>query len=83
MEELEHSVLLDDDQRKITPNLLKQRLTFIPFQNIRPFRKHPFRLYEGERLDVLYEALNKKAARHVKLPEGVFDMLTEVHGVYE
>lgn len=34
-------------------------------------------------LDVLYEALNKKTSRHVKLPEGVFDMLTEVHGVYE
>lgn len=34
-------------------------------------------------LDVLYECLNKKTARRVKLPEGVFDMLTEVHGVYE
>ena len=34
-------------------------------------------------LELLYDALNKKTSRRVKLPEGVFDMLTEVHGVYE
>jgi hypothetical protein len=26
--------------------------------------------------------VNKKTARHVKQPEGVFDMITPVHGVY-
>ena len=34
-------------------------------------------------LELLYELVNKQSARHVKLPEGVFDMLTTVHGVYE
>lgn len=34
-------------------------------------------------LELLYELINKKTARRVKLPSGVFDMLTQVHGVYE
>jgi NADH:ubiquinone oxidoreductase subunit C len=33
-------------------------------------------------LEVLYGLVNKNTSRHVKLPEGVFDMLTPVHGVY-
>jgi hypothetical protein len=33
-------------------------------------------------LEVLYEIVNKKTARHAKLPGGVFDMMTPVHGVY-
>ena len=34
-------------------------------------------------LDLLYEILNKKTARRIKLPEGVFDMVTAIHGIYE
>ena len=34
-------------------------------------------------LKVLYEIINKKTSRRVALPEGVFDMTTAVHGVYE
>lgn len=34
-------------------------------------------------LDLLYEIINKKTAHRVKLPEGVFDMTTAVHGIYE
>lgn len=34
-------------------------------------------------LKVLYEILNKKTSRRVALPQGVFDMTTAVHGVYE
>lgn len=34
-------------------------------------------------LDLLYEILNKKTARRIKLPESVFDMVTAIHGVYE
>ena len=34
-------------------------------------------------LQLLYEIINKKASRRVKLPEGVFDMTTAVHGIYE
>ena len=34
-------------------------------------------------LELLYELINKQTSRHVKLPDGVFDMLTTVHGVYE
>lgn len=33
-------------------------------------------------LELLYEIINKRTSRRVKLPEGVFDMTTEVHGVY-
>ena len=34
-------------------------------------------------LELLYELMNKRTARRVKLPEGVFDMTTAVHGIYE
>ncbi len=34
-------------------------------------------------LKLLYEIINKRASRRVKLPEGVFDMTTTVHGIYE
>ena len=34
-------------------------------------------------LKLLYELINKGTSLRVKLPEGVFDMTTEVHGVYE
>ena len=33
-------------------------------------------------LKLLYEIINKKTSRRVKLPEGVFDMTTAVHGIY-
>ena len=34
-------------------------------------------------LKVLYEIINKRTSRRVALPEGVFDMTTAVHGIYE
>ncbi len=34
-------------------------------------------------LNLLYEIINKNTGRRVKLPEGVFDMTTAVHGIYE
>ena len=34
-------------------------------------------------LELLYEIINKRTSQRVKLPEGVFDMTTAVHGVYE
>jgi hypothetical protein len=34
-------------------------------------------------LKLLYEIINKKTSQRVTLPEGVFDMTTPVHGVYE
>lgn len=34
-------------------------------------------------LELLYELLCKATARRVKLPKGVFDMTTAVHGIYE
>ena len=34
-------------------------------------------------LELLYEIINKKTSRRVKLPPGVFDMTTAVHGLYE
>lgn len=34
-------------------------------------------------LELLYELINKSTSRRVRLPEGVFDMTTVVHGVYE
>jgi hypothetical protein len=33
-------------------------------------------------LEILYELLNKRTSRRAGLPEGVFDMMTSVHGVY-
>lgn len=33
-------------------------------------------------LELLYEMLNKHASRRVRLPEGVFDMVTPIHGVF-
>jgi hypothetical protein len=33
-------------------------------------------------LETLYGIINKKASKRAKLPEGVFDMVTPVHGVY-
>ena len=34
-------------------------------------------------LKLLYEILNKHTSRRVPLPEGVFDMTTTIHGIYE
>jgi len=34
-------------------------------------------------LKLLYEIINKRTSQRVKLPEGVFDMTTAVHGIYE
>ncbi len=34
-------------------------------------------------LKLLYEIINKKTSRRIQLPEGVFDMTTAVHGIYE
>ena len=34
-------------------------------------------------LKLLYEIINKRTSCRVKLPEGVFDMTTAVHGIYE
>ena len=34
-------------------------------------------------LKLLYEIINKRTSRRVKLPEGVFDMTTAVHGIFE
>lgn len=33
-------------------------------------------------LELLYEILNKSTSRRVRLPPGVFDMVSTVHGVY-
>lgn len=32
---------------------------------------------------LLYEIINKQTSRRVTLPEGVFDMTTAIHGIYE
>ena len=34
-------------------------------------------------LKLLYEIINKRTSRRVQLPEGVFDMTTAVHGIFE
>lgn len=34
-------------------------------------------------LKLLYEIINKETGRRVPLPDGVFDMTTAVHGIYE
>ena len=34
-------------------------------------------------LKLLYEIINKRTSQRVKLPEGVFDMTTTIHGIYE
>ena len=34
-------------------------------------------------LKLLYEIINKRTSRRITLPEGVFDMTTSVHGIYE
>lgn len=34
-------------------------------------------------LKLLYVIINKRTSRRVKLPEGVFDMTTAVHGIYQ
>ena len=33
-------------------------------------------------LELLYELINKRTGQRVRLPGGVFDMMTEVHGIY-
>ena len=34
-------------------------------------------------LQILYEMINKSTSRRVRLPSGVFDIVTAVHGVWE
>lgn len=37
----------------------KNGIELLPIDIIRPFRKHPFRLYEGERLDDMVESIRE------------------------
>ena len=37
----------------------KNGIELLPIDSIRPFRKHPFRLYEGERLDDMVESIRE------------------------
>jgi len=37
----------------------KNGIEMLPIDSIRPFRKHPFRLYEGERLDDMVESIRE------------------------
>lgn len=37
----------------------KDGIRMLPIDSIRPFRKHPFRLYEGERLDDMVESIRE------------------------
>lgn len=39
--------------------------------------------YDDFILKLLYEILSKKTSQRVRLPEGVFDMTTAVHGIYD
>ena len=73
MEELENSALLDEAQRDITPAQLRQRLVFLPFCKIRFFRKHPFRLYVGERLDDMVESIKKNGILMPLIVQRIFD----------
>ena len=41
------------------------------------------RYTDNAALELLYEIINKATSRRVKLPAGVFDMTTAIHGVYE
>lgn len=38
---------------------LEDGIRMLPIDGIRPFRKHPFRLYEGERLDDMVESIRE------------------------
>ncbi|MDR0862999.1 MAG: hypothetical protein LBN30_09550 [Oscillospiraceae bacterium] len=37
---------------------------------------------DNEVLELLYQVINKKTGRRVRLPEGVYDMVGDVHGVF-
>lgn len=39
------------------------------------------RYADNFQLDLLYALINKRAARHTKLPSGVYDMISKVHGL--
>ena len=41
------------------------------------------RYWDNFILKLLYEILSKKTSQRVRLPDGVFDMTTAVHGIYE
>ncbi len=42
-----------------------------------------FRFSDDFILKLLYEIINKHTSQRVKLPEGIFDMTTTIHGIYE
>jgi len=39
-------------------------IRMLPVESIRPFRKHPFRLYEGERPDDMVESIKEHGIRN-------------------
>lgn len=41
------------------------------------------RYADNTTLELLYEIMNKQTSRRVRLPMGVFDMTTAIHGIYE
>ena len=57
MSELREQAKAHDDQ--LLPVSSGQKLVSLPFDEIRMFKGHPFRLYEGERLEDMVESIRK------------------------
>lgn len=59
--------------------VLGNRITMLPVDDIRPFHKHPFRLYEGERLQDMVESVKEHGILNpviVRTYNGTYEMLS-------
>lgn len=72
-----------NDAVELAGNTVEQvignRITMLPVDDIRPFHKHPFRLYEGERLQDMVESVKEHGVLNpviVRTYNGTYEMLS-------
>lgn len=66
-------------ERNTVEQVLGNRITMLPVDDIRPFHKHPFRLYEGERLQDMVESVKEHGILNpviVRTYNGTYEMLS-------
>ena len=64
---------------KVNEQIIGNKITMLPVDDIRPFHKHPFRLYEGERLRDMVDSVKEHGILNpviVRKYNGTYEMLS-------
>lgn len=79
----DYSMVKDDTVQAIVQRLNEEADTARRYLDLCELEVMEPRYCDNFILKLLYEILSKKTSQRVRLPDGVFDMTTAVHGIYE